>query len=126
MRRGVPEGAQVKIFVRLLLAIFFVLAGRSHFVNPAPFAAIVPPPLPKLACVYLSGACEILGGIGLVALPRYGSWLLIATLLAVFPANIYMAVSGAKFGGFPAEPWMAWARLPLQFVLIWVVWWAGR
>lgn len=116
----------LRIVLRVGLAIFFVAAGRSHFINPQPYAAIVPPPLPKLFCVYASGLVEILGGLALPFFPRHASWLLVATLLAIFPANIYMAVSGVKFQGFPAETWMGWARLPLQFVLIWLVWWVGR
>lgn len=108
--------------LRLALAVFFVYAGRTHFTRPDDYAAIVPPPLPALACVYASGVVEIVGGVGLLLWPRPSAWLLILTLVAVFPANIYMAVAGVKFGSWPSEPWQAWARLPLQFVLIGLVW----
>lgn len=109
-----------------LIAAIFVGAGVLHFVRPRPFVAIVPPFLPNaLALVYLSGAAEILGGLGVLA-PAFrvwAGWGLIALLVAVFPANIYMALAPAKFGIAPV--WL-WLRLPLQFVLIAWVWWATR
>ena len=115
----------VQLLVRSLLAAFFIFAGRAHFTHPRPFCKIVPPPLPPLAFVYLSGVVEIVGGVALMLWPPMGAYLLIALLAAVFPANIYMALTGIKFGGFPPRPWMAWARLPLQPVLIYLVAWAG-
>jgi uncharacterized membrane protein len=112
---------------RLVLSALFVAAGVAHFRNPDPFVRIVPPMLPApYVLVYVSGIFEILGGVGMLFEPirAIAGWGLVALLLAVFPANVYMAVSGIKIGGFPSEPWMAWARLPLQFVLIAAVWWA--
>ena len=79
-----------------LIAAAFVGAGVMHFVKPKPFVAIVPPFLPNaLALVYLSGAAEILGGIGVLVpgLRVWAGWGLIALLVAVFPANIYMALA---------------------------------
>lgn len=108
--------------LRWVLAGFFLCAGVAHWLRPHDYARIVPPPLPPLACVYLSGLAEIVGALLLPFWPRVGGWLLIATLVAVFPANVYMAVSGVKFGDWPSQPWMAWARLPLQFVFIALVW----
>ncbi len=105
---------------RWLLAALFLSAGVMHFVSPGIFVKIVPPFLPwPRALVAISGAAEIAGAIGLLTVrwrtpAAYG---LIALLIAVFPANIYMAVQGMMF---PA--WALWARLPLQFVLIWWVW----
>jgi uncharacterized membrane protein len=85
------------------------------------YEAIVPPYLPNPhAIVVISGACEILGGIG-VLLPATrvaAAWGLIALLVAVFPANISMATDAARFRSV-APAWGLWARLPLQFVLIW-------
>ncbi len=85
------------------------------------YEAIVPPLLPNPhAIVQGSGACEILGGIG-VLLPATrvaAAWGLIALLVAVFPANIFMATEAARFRSV-APAWSLWARLPLQFVLIW-------
>jgi uncharacterized membrane protein len=109
-----------------LLALIFVAAGVLHFVKPRLFAAIVPPLLPApLLLVYLSGAAEILGGLGVLVpgLRVWAGWWLIALLLAVFPANVYMALEAEKFGIAPV--WL-WLRLPLQFVLIAWVWWATQ
>ena len=75
-------------------ALFFVAVGVTHFTHPAFFLKIMPPALPAhLALVYLSGAFEILGGLGLLVprTRRFAGWGLIALLIAVFPANLYMA-----------------------------------
>jgi uncharacterized membrane protein len=109
-----------------LIAAIFVGAGVMHFVKPRLFAAIVPPFLPNaLLLVYLSGVAEILGGLGVLvpAFRVWAGWGLIALLVAVFPANIYMAMEAEKFGIAPV--WL-WLRLPLQLVLIAWVWWATK
>ena len=108
--------------LRLALAALFVRAGQLHFVHTPQWEVIVPPPLPARACVLISGAAEILGGLGLLVWPRPAAWGLILLLVAVFPANLYQALSGVKLYGFPDVPWKGWARLPLQLVLIWLVW----
>jgi uncharacterized membrane protein len=100
----------------------FVAAGTAHFVWPGLFVEIVPPylPTPKLL-VYISGAVEILGGVGVLfpSVRVYAGWLLILLLLAVFPANVHMALHPEEFAQIPA--WALYLRLPLQFVLIaWV------
>ena len=117
----------IQSLTRLVLAALFVAAGVAHFRTPEPFVKIVPPYLPSpYVLVYVSGLFEILGGLGLLvpATRLIAGWGLIALLLAVFPANIYMATAGVKIGGFPSQPWMAWARLPFQFVLIGLIYWA--
>ncbi len=109
-------------FSRLLLALLFVAAGVWHFVRPAGYLRIMPPGLPApLLLVYLSGAAEIAGGLGLLWPPtrRWAGWGLLALLVAVFPANIYMALAHAQLG---VPGWVAWARLPLQLPLLWWVW----
>jgi uncharacterized membrane protein len=71
--------------------------------------------------VYISGAAEIAGGFGLL-LPRVrrlAAWGLVALLIAVFPANIYMALDHVQITTNPLSPWVLWSRLPLQFLLIW-------
>ena len=89
----------------------------------------MPPPLPPRATVYLSGLFEVLGGLGLL-LPRTrraAAWGLIALYVAVFPANIYMALEGIQLD--PADPlpaWVAWARLPFQGVFLAWAWWFTR
>ena len=107
---------------RYALAALFVLAGSWHFAHPATYLRIMPPPLPHpLALVYGSGACEVLGGLGLLPARtrRLAGWGLLALLLAVFPANVYMAVAHAQLG---IPGWVAWGRLPLQLPLLWWTW----
>jgi uncharacterized membrane protein len=109
-----------------LLGLLFVAAGVTHFTAPGFYTHIVPPYLPApLALVYVSGVCEIaLGCLVLVpATRRLAAWGLIALLLAVFPANIHMAVHHVGFADAPAglgqpTPLQLWLRLPLQFVLM--------
>jgi len=112
-----------RAITRILLAALFFAAAMLHFFNPRLFLPIMPPQVPfPIACIILSGAAELLGAIGLLVPRRRvqlltGCWLTLL-LIAVFPANIYMAVAHIKIHGFPAHDWMAWARLPLQAVLI--------
>ncbi len=108
---------------RWILAGLFVVSGTLHFVAPEPFVRIVPPMLPSpRALVWISGGAELLGGIGLLV-PRsrraagYGLALL---LVAVFPANVYMAVAHVPSSGWMGNPWLQWLRLPLQVPLIWL------
>ena len=108
---------------RLLLGAFFLVAGTLHFLKPKPYVATVPDALPrKREIVYASGVAEIAGGA--LVLPartrRAAGWWLIATLLAVFPANVNMAVNAERFRSVP-EP-LLWARLPVQGLLIAWVW----
>ena len=104
------------------LAAGMVGIGLLHFLVPEPFVRIVPAALPSpLLLVYLSGGAEIAGGLGLL-LPRtrrLAAWGLIALYVAVFPANVNMAVNGVqltKDGHVPC--WLLWARLPLQLAFI--------
>ncbi len=116
-----------------LFALLFGIAGVLHFVRPMPFVRIVPPQLAVLGgahfLVYLSGFFEIVGAIGLV-IPktrRIAAWGLFALLIAVYPANIYMAVENVALDpSAPAPPWVAWARLPLQFLALYGVYWIAR
>ena len=113
-------------FSRYALALLFVLAGVWHFVHPATYLAIMPPQLPQpQALVYASGFFEILGGLGLLwpRTRRLAGWGLLALLVAVFPANVYMALVHARLG---IPGWVAWGRLPLQLPLLWWVWRASR
>jgi len=111
----------VKLF-RPLAAALFMVAGIFHFLMPASYIKMVPPGFPSPgALVWVSGLFEILGGAGLL-LPitrKLAGWGLIALLIAVFPANIYMALHPELFG---LPPWLLWARLPMQLVLGAWVW----
>ena len=115
-----------KDIARLTLALMFVLAGILHFTITEKFILIVPPfiPFPEVM-VYLSGFFEILGAIGLLV-PQYSrqaAFGLILLLVAVFPANIYMAVENVQLGGILNNPILQWVRIPFQGVLIWWVLW---
>ena len=115
---------KLKVILKYILAIFFVLAGSNHFRVPDSYVKIVPPYLPfHLLLVYVSGFFEIVLGVALLV-PRYkrmAAWGLIALLVAVFPANIHMVVNPEAFPAY--SPAMLWARLPLQAVLvIWAFW----
>jgi uncharacterized membrane protein len=106
-----------------LLGAFFVVAGALHFLVPKPYVAIVPDALPrKREIVYVSGVAEIAGGAAVLAAPtrRAAGWWLIATLIAIFPANVNMAVNADRFRTVPVP--LLWARLPLQGLLIAWVW----
>ncbi len=118
----------MKVLSLGLIAVLFVAAGVLHFVWPGAYVRIVPPGLPlPLALVYLSGVAEILGGLG-VLVPPARTWAgrgLVALLVAVFPANVYMALAPEAVGMQGAEVGL-WVRLPLQLVLIAWVWWATQ
>jgi uncharacterized membrane protein len=108
---------------RTILGAFFLAAGALHFLKPRPYESIVPDALPAhRELVYLSGLAEMAGGAGVLAEPtrRAAGWWLIATMLAVFPANITMAVEAERFEEIP-EP-LLWARLPLQAVIVYWIW----
>jgi uncharacterized membrane protein len=106
-----------------IIGVLFIVAGSIHFVNPKIYEAIMPPYLPAhRALVAISGFFEILGGIGaMIPQTRKAAGIgLIALLVAVFPANLYMATDAAKFASF-APAWALWARLPIQvFLIVWV------
>jgi uncharacterized membrane protein len=116
---------KVKEYNRIACSILFVSTGLLHFISPAPFIKITPAFLRyRKEVVYISGALEILGGLGIL-LPWTRSLAgqgLVALLCAVFPANVNMAVRRIDFGGRIPQG-VLWARLPLQFLLIkWVQW----
>jgi uncharacterized membrane protein len=107
----------------MLLGVLFVFAGVMHFVATGRYVQIMPPMLPApRTLVFISGVAEILGGIG-VMLPgtrRMAAWGLVALLIAVWPANVYMAMVPERFPSVPL--WALWARVPLQIPMIWWAW----
>ncbi len=114
----------VKQILKYLLAISFVLAGINHFLNPAFYLRMMPPYFPAHSfLIYLSGFLEIALGI-LLVVPRFtrrAAFGMIALLIAVYPANFYMAQNPELFSEF--SPWMIRLRLPLQFIIIlWAHW----
>jgi uncharacterized membrane protein len=112
----------LKTLLKYLLGVFFILAGSNHFIHPAVYLKIMPPYLPWHSfLVSLSGICEM--GLGLLVLippfTRFAGWGLIALLIAVFPANLHMALHPDYYPEF--RPGLLWLRLPLQLVLMaWV------
>jgi uncharacterized membrane protein len=120
----------LKSGLRLAVALAMISIGILHFATPAPFVRIVPEVLPaKTLLVYLSGAFEILGGLGLLwsRSRQLASWGLILLYLSVFPANLNMAINEIQLEpGGDISVWALWARLPLQLVFIALVWWLGK
>jgi uncharacterized membrane protein len=120
-----PEGWG-KIIARGVLAVAMIGIGIVHFTSPEPFVRIMPAALPApLALVYVSGVAEIAGGVGiLIRRTRRAAGLgLIALYIAVFPANLNMALNGISLSDTPIPAWAAWARLPFQIVFIlWAYW----
>ena len=114
---------RIKTALKMLLAVFMVGAGTTHFVNPDFFLKIMPPYLPwHLPLVYLSGLFEIALGL-LLLVPRFSrlaAWGIVALLIAVFPANIYLYQHQDLL---PASPLVHLLRLPLQAVFILWAWW---
>jgi uncharacterized membrane protein len=113
----------VRTLSRYLLAAFFIAAGANHFLNPHIYLSMMPPWLPAPGALNLvSGAAEIAGGIGILIprLRRSAAIGLILLLLAVFPANLHLAIHG--WPGMDLPRWILWLRLPFQLAFIaWVV-----
>lgn len=114
---------QIKTISKYVLAIFMVVAGTMHFVNPEFYLKIMPPYLPlHNELVLISGACEVLLGV-LLLIPkcsRLAAWGIIALLVAVFPANVYLYQHQDIL---PASPIVHLLRLPLQGVFVlWTFW----
>jgi len=107
--------------LRKACGLTFVVAGTLHFLAPKRYETIMPPYIPAHPeMVLASGVAEVAGGLavltpGLEQPARCG---LLALLVAVFPANVYMATNPNDVKGLPAKlpRWTLWARLPLQFV----------
>jgi uncharacterized membrane protein len=114
-----------RIALRLLAALFFIVAGANHFIHPDFYRKIIPPHFPDPSfLVVISGAAEIAGGVGLLISPlrKAAGCGLIALLIAVFPANIYMALYPGSIPDLHFAPALLWLRLPLQVVFIAWVW----
>jgi uncharacterized membrane protein len=109
---------------RLLpLSLFYLTAGTLHFLRPRVYEAMMPQGLPaKRELVYASGVAELAGAVGVLhpATRRPAGWWLIATLIAIFPANMQMALNAERYRAIPAP--LLWLRLPLQALLIAWAW----
>lgn len=115
------------LVARLFAGPVMFIAGLNHFLNPHFYLAIMPDfvPFPR-EFNYAAGIAEMLGAIAVSYPPtrRWGSWFLIATLVAVFPANVHMALSPDRYDHIPHGVLLA--RLPLQILFVYLVWLAGR
>ena len=114
----------LKLISIVVMGLFYIAVGVNHFTDPYWFLQIVPPYLPyKIELVYISGFLEIVLGVMLL-IPKtrvYAGWGLIMLLIAVYPANIYLAqTNGAAMN---TTPLIAWGRLPFQFVFIGLAYW---
>ena len=103
-----------------IMAILYVLAGVNHFIHPETYMKIMPPWLPWHSfLVSISGVIEIVLGLLLIfnRTRKFAVWGIIALLIAVFPANIQMALD--YYHTSNANLWIAIVRLPIQILLIW-------
>ena len=119
--------SKIKTISIIIMSLFYIGAGISHFFNPDWYVRIVPPILPfKIAIVYISGIFEIiLGSLLIFPMTRFiAGWGLILLLLAVFPANIYVALTQGE--AMDTTPMIAWARLPFQIVFIALAYWHSK
>ena len=108
---------------RYVMGAMYIVAGIGHFVVTRTYMHIMPDYLPAhRELVLISGAAEIAGGVG-VMVPqtrRAAAWGIVALLVAVMPANIWMAQHPERYPGVPL--WAIWMRLPLQLPLLWWAW----
>jgi len=117
-----------RILSIVALGLAFLMAGALHFVVPKSYLTMMPSYLPQpMLLIAISGVAEMAGGLG-VLIPffrRTAGYGLIALLIAVFPANLNMAINHTQLPGLHVSPAMAWLRLPLQLPMIYWVWWTA-
>ena len=103
-----------------VMTVLYIAAGVNHFLNPRFYLRIIPPQLPYHDGINkISGICEVVFALLLLpmATRHIAAWLIIVLLVAIFPANICMAIKWQR--KHHPKLWIAYARLPLQLVLIW-------
>ncbi len=125
----VRKGKLQKSILIVISSIFYTIVGIKHFIEPDYFLSIIPPYLPfHIELIYISGFFEILFGL-MILFPKYryyGSIGLILLLIAVFPANIYLAQSKEAQEAIGASQQIAIWRLPIQGILIWIAYWIRK
>ena len=123
------KGKLQKSILIVISSIFYTIVGVKHFIEPDYFLSIIPPYLPyHIELVYISGFFEILFGL-MILFPKYryyGSIGLILLLIAIFPANIYLAQSKEAQEAIDASQQIAIWRLPIQGILIWIAYWIRK
>ena len=119
-----------KFITIVAMSFLYISTGIGHFVNADWFVQIMPPYLPfHYHLVYLSGFFEILFGVMLFySKTRYlAAWGLILLLIAVYPANIYLAFNEVPQEAIGISSFMAsWARLPIQFIFLALAYWHSK
>ncbi len=117
----------------IVMGLFYLLAGVNHFAHPATYVAVMPPYLPwPLMLVYVSGLAEILGGLGVLVpngfifpgIRRFAAWGIVLMLAVFLLVHTNMALHPDAFPHIPV--WIIWARIPLQFPLMYWAWWYTR
>ncbi len=106
--------SRLRLLLRGVLAVFFIVAGANHFRMPGIYFGMMPAWLPWPGVInVIAGGAEILGGLGLMvgSVRRLAGWGLIILLIAVFPANLHVALQG-KMPGLEVAPLTLWLRLP--------------
>ena len=123
------KGKLQKSILIIISSIFYTIVGIKHFIESDYFLSIIPPYLPfHIELVYISGFFEILFGL-MILFPKYryyGSIGLILLLIAIFPANIYLAQSKEAQEAIGASQQIAIWRLPIQGILIWIAYWIRK
>jgi uncharacterized membrane protein len=109
---------------RYVAAAFWIVSGANHFRSPRFYKGIVPPPFDrwKSEVNVVAGVAELAGALAVLpkATRRGARWWLLATLFAIYPANIHMALRPERFPKF--RPALLRARLPVQGVFAWLTW----
>tara|TARA_B110001454_G_scaffold7762_1_gene7427 strand:- start:1013 stop:1393 length:381 start_codon:yes stop_codon:yes gene_type:complete len=125
----IMKGKLQKSILIIISSIFYTIVGIKHFIESDYFLSIIPPYLPfHIELVYISGFFEILFGL-MILFPKYryyGSIGLILLLIAVFPANIYLAQSKEAQEAIGASQQIVIWRLPIQGILIWIAYWIRK
>ena len=120
---GLPA-SRAKRVALLGLAVFFVVAGANHFLNPDFYVGIMPAWLPAhRMLVWISGGLEVIGGLCVLTPSVRGAagWGLVLLLLAIFPANVHMALHPELYANIP--PAALYLRLPVQgLFMVWAFW----
>jgi len=114
-----------------VMSILYIYVGIHHFIDTKSFLIIIPPYLQTigLELIYLSGFFEIILGI-LLIIPKYrkiASYGIMLLLIAVYPANIYLAFNEEPQNLMGISSFMAsWVRLPLQFIFLGLAYWHSK
>lgn len=111
-----------KTAARIVLGVFFIIAGSLHFLQTNSYILVVPNYLPfRLVAVYISGLVEIILGVLLLTNKqrRIAAWGMILLIISLLPVNIYIEEAGIESN----IPWLSWGKIPIIIILIGLSWW---